>query len=278
MERLGRLAGVGPDDNRSQQMTIGGHIDLRRTWHGGQLSLTGAIDHSILTERGQLRDILQPTDPAAEGRLDMLTTTIGLQWQRADQQGDRWFTDTNLAAGISYRYLGEAQGEVLQNNWHQALNIQEVEGLAYTGTTEQIWGVWSSAGFTVGRRIDGSHVFERWGLWTNVVGHVAEAGMSECSLRTQLFIEGEWVGLWFGTRIEGRTGYDHDFVMETVDDHDDGVFITGGIRLTPWLLFETGKNLHTNARYGRIGISVHSGAGTIKRPARTPSTGRRPPA
>ena len=236
--------GDNPDDHRSQQMSIGGSTRFGEVEHSDDPLAqengwfwVGALDHSILTQRGPDRDL---TNPGAEGRLDMLTLSTGVlrQWVSPHHH-------LGLAVGISYRGLGDFDGEAIQNNWHQVVEVPAVN-LPKTGTESHSIGGWMTFSGTVSRSIAdikplsfiGLH---RVGLWSNAVAHVVSEGQREQSLRLAVFTDGPYLGLWFGVRIEGRQGYDQDLVMAAVEDWEEGVFLTGGGRLLPWLVFETGK-------------------------------------
>ena len=106
--------------------------------------------------------------------------------------------------------------------------------------------------------------FNKLGIWSNAVSQgAASDGQSEQSLRVAMFVDGPWLAMWFGLRAEGRSGYDHDPVMRLVADWEEGLSIIGGARILPWLVFETGMNLDSDGRYGRIGVVTGDGLGTL---------------
>ena len=245
--------GENPDDHRSQQLTVGGSLGLGG-WDLPQWRLVGALDHSILTERGPQRDA---TDAGVEGRLDMMTVSAGLlrEWQH--QRGH-----IGLGGGLSYRGLGNFDGEHIQNNWHQVVEVPAVD-LPETGTQADEIGFWLTASATTSWSLQQAGPFKRFGFWSNAVAHSVSDGQSEQSLRLATFVDGPWLALWMGIRVEGRQGYDHDLVMRSVAEWEDGISIMGGARILPWLVFETGMNIESDGRYGRIGIVTGDSLGDM---------------
>lgn len=265
------FVGDNDDDYRSQQMAVYGRVPWPGPW-----SLTGGFDHSILTERGP-RKYADDGDEV-EGRLDQLTISVGALWSidhdggllvpdgaaQEHVQADRWQetravdASGHLAAGLSLRFHGRIGGETLQNQWHEVIDSPQVH-LDWEANRTTAVGLWGSASYATRKQFDDNSWLNTWGLWTSAAGQIFSDGQAELGGRATAYIQGVHLGIWAGLRGELRGGYDDGLVLRAVAAAEEGVYGILGVRLSRWMIVETGVHLGSERRYGRVGFISDEG-------------------
>jgi hypothetical protein len=184
------------------------------------------LDHSTLTDKQEHH----PTD-----RADEATASVGwlLLPDGANRVGDPW-----LAVGGGLRFYGDLGGEWVQNHWHHAISIDEVNYLDYDD--HDLVGLGYLAGGWVLPlvAIPDTPFLQRGqlALATSGQGAVTSAGLVQGTIETALTALGQDGAAWIGLRLTRETGEQQGLTATVVADHEDGWWATYGASVGGWFI------------------------------------------
>lgn len=214
--------------------------DFRTSAFTGNLAVDRwvlVLDHSTLTAK-------QGLPPA---RSDEFTATLGwlaVPGSAAAAEPGPW-----LAIGAGARWRGDLGGEAIQNGWHDAIGVAEVDYLAYEesgcdGVGYLAGGGWIALPFLPhGDRIalDG-----RAALLATTDGKV------QGEVEARLVARGRDGAVWFGGRGVTVLGSEPGIAARAVSDHEEGAWLVYGAGFGGWFV-DAGISPADNASLGRIG-------------------------
>ncbi len=224
-DALNGEVGENRDDARTNAFTVGVH-------HGRMLAV---LDYGNLTDKGG-----RGGPPA---RVDEATATLGAQWQPLE--GRRSAT---LASGAGARWSGDLGGARIQNGWHRALGLAQVQ-LPYEASACDPLG----------------YVRGSWqeGLHASSVAHLA----ADLSVEALATAGGEWQGeaalralamgtdaeAWFGLVRVMRGGTPASRTARVVAAHERGWWLVAGYSVGPYSL-SGAVSPRTRAAYGQVSV------------------------
>jgi len=216
---LGRGGSV--DDFRTQQIII--TAKLNDKW-------IALIDHSILTL----------SDPAASGRIDQLSGSLG--YRVINSVSERQIN--RLVIGVGIRNVGNFAGERMQNGFHRLVG-SDIENLPYTDTNSTDVTAWFDADHY--RKFSHS---SKYGYWLRASSLLTSGGQWDSSAGLYAVTSWPAIDIWLGLRRDWRSGYDDPVLRATAIAEDDLAVVLGA-RFGA-LVLETVQQVNNGASYGQL--------------------------
>ncbi len=216
---LGRGGSV--DDFRTQQIIIAAKLNDK--W-------IALIDHSILTL----------SDPAAAGRVDQLSGSLG--YQVINTINER--LAKKLVVGVGIRSAGIFAGERMQNGFHRLVG-SDIETLPYSDTN----GTDVTAWFDANHYRNFGHSSKN-GYWLRASSLLTSGGQWDSSAGLYAVTSWPAIDIWLGLRRDWRSGYDDPVLRATAIAEDD-LAVVFGARFGA-LVLETVQQVNNGASYGQL--------------------------
>ncbi len=211
------VAGIDPDDNRTNEITIGCNI-------AGVCKIT--VDDSMLTH-------LIPGRPRTGERLDELTLLVGAQLFHGVWIGEGWRDRRNLG------------GESMQNWFHRQAGDRPVDA-TYESSQDSFLLYCATSHELVGNKSGG--VIAR----TQTVG--STDGTIDCSQAVLALVGHRKWQVWCGPVMEERIGSYRAGVVREVAQFERGLYVETGVSIGNWS-FDTRYQLKNNCSIGAVTYS-----------------------